>query len=298
MTFAAHRRVAVGTALVVCTLAVISAAGAAFPGRPGLVAFVREDTGGGPQIWSVAPGSREARQLTHFAKPVINGSPAWSANGKELIFGTDLGIMRLDLRTGRVNRLTKTGGNPAWSPDGRDLIYARHAFDACTDLYVLNLVTRKTRRYTATHACESQPAWSPDGRTIAFISSNEDSSLVILKALRGSDTRLVVSPEHADSPAWAPDGNSIAYVVRGRGIEIYNRRTKTATPLKIRSLGAGIEDVDWSPDGSQLVYARVDPGSSGKPTTALFVVKLDGSGDERLTSSVGGDSEPNWQPVR
>ncbi len=50
-------------------------------------------------------------------------------------------------------------------------------------------------------------------------------------------------------------------------------------------------DPAWSPDGSQIVFASRREG-----TQHLFVMKADGSGARRLTSSAMDDSQPDWSP--
>ncbi len=285
--------------VAVGALVAASVASGAFPGRPGAIAFVRDDTQGRAQIWTIDPASGRATQLTRFRTGVDPTAPQWAAFGRQLVFGTNHGIRRLDLASNKETRLTETGGYPSWSPDGRRIIFAKPAYNRCTDLYALTMASRKLERLTVTYACESQPRWSPDGKTLAFVSSSEDSSLIVLRALRGSDRRHVISPEGADSPSWAPDGHAVAYVVSGRGIEIYDRQTRIATPIPVPTrpgIDGQIDSVDWSPDGQQLVYARVEAAetASGKPESHLFSVELDGTAARRITSD-HSDSSPAWQ---
>src|SRR5688500_8492524 len=47
----------------------------------------------------------------------------------------------------------------------------------------------------------------------------------------------------------------------------------------------------WSPDGRRLVYESRRHGRA-----QLYVMNADGTGERRLTNSVGEDTHPSWSP--
>src|SRR5678815_5223842 len=63
--------------------------------------------------------------------------------------------------------------NPAWSPDGKHLVFQSERIAGRTNLYVINVDGTGERLLTRTVGDDTHPSWSPDGTTIVF-DSNRD----------------------------------------------------------------------------------------------------------------------------
>ena len=77
------------------------------------------------------------------------------------------------LRTGnRIKVSSRPGinGSPAFSPDGRKLVMTLGGADGNLDINVLDLATRRVTRLTTSIAIDTEGTWSPDGKTIFFTS--------------------------------------------------------------------------------------------------------------------------------
>ena len=82
----------------------------------------------------------------HLTPLLVHGpgarEPAWSPNGRSIAFvrgnGPSSSIWLLDLRNGRVRRLTRGGIDvaPAWSPDGKAIVFVRRGPAAQTPVRV------------------------------------------------------------------------------------------------------------------------------------------------------------------
>ena len=133
-------------------------------------------------------------------------------------------------------RLTHDGlfkQRPAWSPDGKQLVFARHQ-GVTIFLYQMAIGGAATR-LTDRKDPEYDAVWSPDGKRLAFsfvkVSPNQGDVEVYTVAVDGTDLKpvAVTGPQlsHEESPTWSPDGKSIAYsTTRDGNQEIYVARAR------------------------------------------------------------------------
>ena len=151
-------------------------------------------------------------------------SPAWSADGRSLLFTSD--------RSGErdIYRKDVAGSHPevpvfasadskslnAWSPDGRLFVYdtgARGSIDANghnnKDLLVVSLDGRpKARPLAATRAAETNADISPDGRLVAYQVTEGTQTDVIVESFPGGGGRFQQPPPVAANPCGAPTATS------------------------------------------------------------------------------------------
>ncbi|WP_055489215.1 amidohydrolase family protein [Streptomyces sp. TP-A0356] len=165
-----------------------------------LVAFCAYQ-GGGFHIWTMRADGTELRQRTDG--PWDDRAPAWSPDGTRIAFASERGgdpvtgspyrIHVLELRSGKLTRLTGLHGqdgplqdgawedfDPTWSPDGRRVLFVRGR--AVTTSAGLGLEARTIAavpadgpgpvvvEYTETEAAQVMtPALAPDGRLLAHL---------------------------------------------------------------------------------------------------------------------------------
>jgi WD40 repeat protein len=143
-------------------------------------------------------------------------------------------------------------GAPAWSPDGRQLLFSRDSIGVATPdrslldtaTFVVDVDGGNLRQLVDTNLFARDAAWSPDGSTIAFTSAiawlgvdqysgkrenfNEDSDVYTVRA-DGSDLRRLTNfaPTRVDRGApvqvgghvegWTRDGQIVFIVLRWAG---------------------------------------------------------------------------------
>ena len=136
-------------------------------------------------------------------------------------------------------------------------------------IYIVNVDGSEQRRLTKGRY-DILPRWSPDGKQIAFLS------------LRKQDHELAA--EHDLAFHW------FLYVMDADG---KNEHRLTRAPIGML--------YQWSPDGTQLVFEssfedRRNMGKDGTVSSAIYVMKTDGTRQKRLTPIEGNDGFPTWSP--
>lgn len=283
-----------------------------YTGRRGIastkISFVSEQDGGRELFVMDYDGHRQ-RRLT--ADGFLNLMPTWTPNRKFLVFtayrGLKQDIVELDLRSGsrrtlvsgdssRSGMVTMEGLNitPALSPDGSKLAFATTQ-DGNSEVFVLDLRTKHAQRMTFHSAGDLSPSWSPTGREIAFTSDRGGHPQVYLMNADGSNVRrLTFKGDYNAAPAWSPQGDWIAHVCRigQMGFKLCLTTPDGQQHLQVTS-GSGIDDSpSWAPDGRHLTFSSTRDGQSH-----IYMINIDGTGLEQLTTDGTHNSSPSWSPV-
>ena len=163
------------------------------------------------------------------------------------------------LRTGnrfKVSSKPGINGAPAFSPDGRQLVVTLGGVDGNLDIHVLDITSRETRRLTTHRAIDTEGTWSPDGRYIYFTSDRAGGPQVYrVSAKGGSPERVTFEGSYNARPRLSPDGNRLAVVHNDRGnyrIAVMDLAKKN---LLVVSAGAQDESPSFAPNSDILIYA-------------------------------------------
>jgi eukaryotic-like serine/threonine-protein kinase len=297
-------------------------------GKGGEIVYV-SDKGDGKtmQLWLMTVALNDQgevyvvsdKQLT--TDLVDKSQPAWSPDGKKLLYVADSGgastkldIWLLDLTNLSLGALdlSKYPGDdtdPAWSPDGQDIAFAnRGAIDVdVTRLYVMNADGSHVTRYSTTLQ-EMSPAWSPDSKYLAYVVKVNNHEVLYLRYLSegyGTPHQFDMSDplgrlgDVAD-PAWSPDGAYVAYTkVEGNLQRIYlvrfqDRGNRITSLSSVDTQHPHDSDYDptWSPDSQWIAFSSDE---SGKPD--IYVMNSQGNKRFDLTNDPYTDEQPAWQPV-
>lgn len=167
------------------------------------------------RLYTMSPSGTGERRLPQ-APPA--GRPSWSANGKSIFIPAAASIVKVDARTGNVQKRFSVRLDPAISqaatvsPNSRSFAFvARRAPTGPPDcgeshcpayaLYVAAASTGRPRRI----ANDTGPAgWSPDGRTVVFVARG---ALTLAVVATGKTTGIATGADVATGdapPAWQP----------------------------------------------------------------------------------------------
>jgi Tol biopolymer transport system component len=200
---------------------------------------------------------------------------AWTADGKSLIFSTQLdgsifGLWRVPLNSRREPIRIGEGGldavTPVSSRKGNRIAWVNHLWD--TSIYRIPFAGHSTPTLLIGSTLHVQGcSYSGDGR-IAFVSDRSGSWEIWTAWADGSHQVRVTNfgGPATDSPRWSPDGRHLAIATRtlgGNKVFILNCESKAGTtrcgqPRQFVA-GAGTEKWSdaqpaWSADGAYVYY--------------------------------------------
>jgi serine/threonine protein kinase len=192
--------------------------------------FVKRN-GSKTDIWALRSGGRKPISLTPDCDS-DSDSPAFSPDGNLIAYRSGCGGGGLFLMgaTGEnVRRLTSFGGDPAWSPDGKEIVFTTeigwspYGRATTSQLWAVDVASGKTRELFAGDAV--QASVSPHGKRIAFWAlppggSQRDIWTIPYKGLARGEKPVPVTQDPAVdwNPVWSPDGRFLHFLSNRDGV--------------------------------------------------------------------------------
>jgi eukaryotic-like serine/threonine-protein kinase len=267
-------------------------------------------------IWMWDLSRRTMTRVT--SDPTADLEPAWTPNGRRLVFASGRGGLGLNLfwqpgdGTGVAERLTdgaRIRGADTISPDGKGLVVRESDGHGTVDLTFLDLGTGRpaqpastgTRSLVRSPHADLNAEISPDGRWLAYQSNGSGAFEVYVRPFPSTEAgQWRVSREGGTEPLWARDGRELYYrSPTGALMRVAATRSDAWTTEAPTQLFEGSPYVlagkgdfsqlarrtyDVSPDGRRFLMIK-NPG--GRPTASaaprIVVVQ---NWFEELTSKV------------
>ena len=263
----------------------------------------------GGSLWRQRIGENTATELTH-PTAAYDYQPDASRDGRSVVFtrydGNALELWRLDLASGRAQRLTDQGAvnvEPRLSPDGKRLAWVSTQGTGHFNLFLadidaaglhhphLLLGERKStldRYYYSAFDHAINPSWSPDGKTIYYVSNPEigwgTGDIFAVDVEHPAQRRRVLSEETSWSarPELAPDGKRLLYAsYHGRQHQqLWLTTADGAAPLPLSFGPFDRRNARWSPDGSRIAVIDNRDGD-----TALRVIETLGGASQDVVAT-------------
>jgi Tol biopolymer transport system component/DNA-binding winged helix-turn-helix (wHTH) protein len=268
----------------------------AFSPDGGTVAFVRGSTTGVvADIYVVPSSGGEPRRLTHD-NTWIFGSPAWTADGRDIVFSSMraglASLWRVSASGGTPRPLVGVGLNaasPSISRKENQLVYQQTDFK--NNIWRLDLSDEKTRRGPPSIVISdkgpslARPHFSPDGNRIAFESDRLGYADLWTCNSDGSNCGQLTSLHGtAGAVAWSPDGRQFAFEFRPKQhSEVYLAEVEGGPPRLLQTFpGSDNGGPNWSRDGKWIYFYSNHGGS-----LQIWKIQLNGGPPVQVTTKGG-----------
>jgi len=133
-------------------------------------------------------------------------------------------------------------------------------------------------------------AWQNDDAISYVVDDFQKAEIWLMPLVGDTGQFLVADVASVTSHSWSPNGERLAFVSAEQDLRILNVSGRTITSLDIGDL-RDARDPAWSPDGSALAFSASDSRNQD-----IYVVRVDGSGLDRITSHSAPDKHPEWSP--
>jgi Tol biopolymer transport system component len=203
------------------------------------IAWSREDPpaggDGSDSIWVMNADGSSPQRVTTAQTTSQHLNPAWSPDGREILFADADGIYEVAPDGSNLRRLTDSGEYPAWSPDGKWIVFARARDVAVvpgrtiaehplrTDLYIMRADGSHPRLIDHPVGYDIMPTWSPDGRHIAYVHGDDFWTNAIVPT-------MLPNGQGEDVFATGPGPSRVWELTLNRSQAVIDRRPLTSGP--------------------------------------------------------------------
>ena len=168
-----------------------------------------------------------------------------------------------------------------------------------SDVHVMDLNTRITKRLTRHPGIDTSPSYSPDGGQIVFNSDRGGArQLYVMDADGKNITRISFARGLYSTPVWSPRGDLIAFTKQRSRRSFIGVMRPDGSGERILTESFLDEAPTWAPNGRVIMFYRQIPGknSARDDRTRLWSVDLTGYNLREMITPIDA-SDPAWSPL-
>ncbi len=212
-------------------------------------------------------------------------------------------VFIFDIETGTkeiVGEFPSMTFGPVFSPDANKILmsYADPEVGN-SEIYMLDLKTRISKRLTNNSSIDVSPSLSPDQRQIVFNSDRSGRRHLYVMNSDGSGIKRISKNNGSYyDPVWSPRGDLIAFTNQQNGEFYIGVMNIDGSNERMIAKSFHVEGPKWSPNGKNLIYYKTErtsaDGSGGK--SSLYMIDLSGYNERKIITPLEG-VQPDWSPL-
>ena len=233
-------------------------------------------------------------------------SPAWTSDGREIVFADQMGVWRMSPSTSAQPRQITSAEHldtVTVSPHGQRLIYMHMLFHSSISRLIVPIAGNQERGHSpqsrtsgvsliSSTRNDSAPQYSGDGKKVAFASERSGNEEIWLCDNDGSNARQLTSfggPE-VTTPRWSPDSSRVAFDSTAAGeYDIWVIGADGGRARRMTTHPANDGNPSWSHDGRWIYF---DSARTGEQQ----VWKIPATGGEAIQVTRDGGVAPLESP--
>lgn len=185
---------------------------------------------------------------------------------------------------------------PRFSPDGKKVIFSLIEEGGDSNIFAMDLRTRRTNRLTNHPSINTAPSYSPDGNQVTFESDRGGSQQIYVMGGDGSNPKRVsFGSGRYGTPVWSPRGDLIAFTKQEGGQFYIGVMRPDGSGERMITQAFHAEGPTWAPNGRVLMFFKERPGSGGK-TAHLYSIDITGQNEREVVTPLDA-SDPAWSPL-
>ncbi len=154
-------------------------------------------------------------------------------------------------------RLTELNGPysdmPRFSPDGAKIAFSSADAAGDRDIYIVDVVSRRTTRFTASPSEEGRASWSRDGRWLYFRSDRSGDRQTWKRRTDGSGEPIQVTRGGGYEAFESPDGSTLYYIRSREQAELWSVSVDAGEEQLVLE---GPREANWRVVDRGVVYLR------------------------------------------
>lgn len=286
--------------------------------RPGLyssrIVFTgREKPDSVKQIYSCRMDGSDLQKIT--SDPVIHLSPAWSSDGKKVLFTSylsgnpDLYVYSVDDQsTQSLSSYEGLDSGGAADPKSNWVAFSGLG-DSDADIFMVPMSGGTRRLLLKGVGLDVDPTFSRDGKYLAFVSGRFGNPHIFIAELKRSllgslkvvkDRRLTWAGWYNGNPAFSWDSKKIAFAGFDKEIGRFDLFLMDVDGRNLERLtlkSGDNESPSWSPNDQLLVFHSTRMvGSQKKGPPGLYIMRRDGALQKKIPLPLHSAETPSWGP--